>query len=112
MAAPSENRLSLFSLSALVIGSMIGAGIFSLPRTFAVATGPFGALIAWCVAAGGMYTLARVFQSLAERKPDLDAGVYAYARVYFGDYPGSLAAFVTALSHSAGQRKTIRSFEG
>jgi hypothetical protein len=49
-----------------------------LPRTFALATGPFGALIAWCVAAGGIYTLARVFQIVAERKPDLDASVYAY----------------------------------
>jgi len=93
MASSSEGRLSLFSLSALVIGSMIGAGIFSLPRTFAAATGPFGALIAWTVAAGGMYTLARVFQALAERKPDLDAGVYAYARAGFGDYPGFLSAF-------------------
>jgi arginine:ornithine antiporter/lysine permease len=93
VAGESENRLSLFSLSALVIGSMIGAGIFSLPRTFATATGPFGALIAWAIAAGGMYTLARVFQALAERKPDLDAGVYAYARAGFGDYPGFLSAF-------------------
>jgi arginine:ornithine antiporter/lysine permease len=93
LAAPGQNRLSLFSLSALVIGSMIGAGIFSLPRTFAAATGPFGALLAWCIAAGGMYTLARVFQALAERKPDLDAGVYAYARAGFGDYPGFLSAF-------------------
>jgi arginine:ornithine antiporter/lysine permease len=40
-----------------------------------------------------MYTLARVFQSLAERKPDLDAGVFAYARAGFGDYPGFLSAF-------------------
>ena len=40
-----------------------------------------------------MYMLARVFQSLAERKPDLDAGVYAYAKAGFGDYPGFLSAF-------------------
>jgi arginine:ornithine antiporter / lysine permease len=72
---------------------MVGAGIFSLPRTFGQATGPFGAIIAWCIAAGGMYTLARVFQALAERKPDLDAGVYAYAKAGFGDYPGFLSAF-------------------
>jgi arginine:ornithine antiporter/lysine permease len=39
-----------------------------------------------------MYMLARVFQSLAERKPNLDAGVYAYARAGFGDYPGFLSA--------------------
>lgn len=40
-----------------------------------------------------MYMLARVFQSLAERKPDLDAGVFAYAKEGFGDYPGFLSAF-------------------
>jgi arginine:ornithine antiporter/lysine permease len=40
-----------------------------------------------------MYMLARVFQSLAERKPELDAGVYAYAKAGFGDYPGFLSAF-------------------
>lgn len=86
-------KVSLFTLSALVIGSMIGAGIFSLPRTFGLSTGPFGAMIAWCIAAGGMFTLARVFQVLAERKPDLDAGVYAYAKEGFGHYAGFLSAF-------------------
>ncbi|WP_026615675.1 basic amino acid/polyamine antiporter [Ensifer aridi] len=89
----TAQKLSLVSLSALVVGSMVGAGIFSLPRTFGAATGPFGAIIAWCVAGGGMYALARVFQALAERKPDLDAGVYAYAKAGFGNYPGFLSAF-------------------
>ncbi|OWV96811.1 basic amino acid/polyamine antiporter [Rhizobium sp. R693] len=91
--ADSQQKFSLFSLTAMVVGSMVGAGIFSLPRTFGIATGPFGAIIAWCVAGGGMYMLARVFQALAERKPDLDAGVYAYAKEGFGDYPGFLSAF-------------------
>ncbi len=93
MANQAGQKLSLFTLSALVIGSMIGAGIFSLPRTFGIATGPFGAIIAWIIAAGGMYTLARVFQMLAERKPDLDAGVYVYAKEAVGHYGGFLAAF-------------------
>ena len=90
--ASSQQKLTLFALTAMVVGSMVGSGIFSLPRTFGIATGPFGAIIAWCIAAGGMYTLARVFQALAERKPDLDAGVYAYAKAGFGDYPGFLSA--------------------
>src|SRR4029079_13328003 len=64
-----------------------------LPRTFGQATGPIGALIAWAIAGSGMYMLARVFQALAERKPDLDAGVFAYAKAGFGDYPGFLSAF-------------------
>jgi arginine:ornithine antiporter / lysine permease len=91
-ATPSTQKLSLFALTAMVVGSMVGSGIFSLPRTFGIATGPFGAMIAWCIAAGGMYTLARVFQFLAERRPDIDAGVYAYAKVGFGNYPGFLSA--------------------
>jgi arginine:ornithine antiporter / lysine permease len=91
-ATSATQKLSLFALTAMVVGSMVGSGIFSLPRTFGIATGPFGAIIAWCIAAGGMYTLARVFQFLAERKPDIDAGVYAYAKAGFGDYPGFLSA--------------------
>ncbi|WEX10756.1 basic amino acid/polyamine antiporter [Chelativorans sp. AA-79] len=93
MAIKAEQKLPLFALTGMVVGSMVGAGIFSLPRTFGGATGPFGAIIAWSIAGGGMYMLARVFQSLAERKPDLDAGVFAYAKAGFGDYPGFLSAF-------------------
>ena len=57
----SVQKLSLFALTALVVGSMVGSGIFSLPRTFGSATGPFGAIIAWTIAASGMY--CRSFQS-------------------------------------------------
>lgn len=92
-ASPSTQKLSLFALTMMVVGGMVGAGIFSLPRTFAGATGPIGAVIAWLIAGTGMYMLARVFQALAERKPDLDAGVFAYAKAGFGDYPGFLSAF-------------------
>lgn len=86
-------KMSRPQLMAMVVGSMVGAGIFSLPRTFAGATGPVGAVIAWAIAGTGMYMLARVFQALAERKPHLDAGVFAYAKAGFGDYPGFLSAF-------------------
>ena len=89
----TEQKMSLMQLTAMVVGGMVGAGIFSLPRTFAGATGPFGAVIAWLIAGTGMYMLARVFQSLAERKPEMDAGVFAYAKAGFGDYPGFLSAF-------------------
>jgi arginine:ornithine antiporter/lysine permease len=91
--ASTDKKISLTLLTGMVVGGMVGAGIFSLPRTFAAATGPFGAIIAWLIAGTGMYMLARVFQALAERKPELDAGVYAYAKEGFGDYPGFLSAF-------------------
>jgi arginine:ornithine antiporter/lysine permease len=88
-----EQKMTRMALTAMVVGGMVGAGIFSLPRTFANATGPLGAVIAWVIAGTGMYMLARVFQALAERKPKLDAGVFAYAKAGFGDYPGHLSAF-------------------
>jgi arginine:ornithine antiporter/lysine permease len=91
--ASTAQKMSRMQLTAMVVGGMVGAGIFSLPRTFANATGPLGAVIAWLIAGTGMYMLARVFQSLAERKPELDAGVFAYAKEGFGDYPGFLSAF-------------------
>lgn len=94
----SDAKLSLSALTALVAGSMIGAGIFSLPATFGRATGGFGAIIAWCMAGGGMLTLALVFQTLATRKPHLDSGIFIYAKEGFGNYLG----FTSALGFWAG----------
>ncbi len=89
----SAHKLTFITLTAMVVGSMVGAGVFSLPRRFAQETGVAGALIAWTVAGTGMLMLAFVFQTLAVRKPDLDAGVYAYAKAGFGEYLGFFSAF-------------------
>ena len=93
MASSENQKLSLFALTSMVVGSMVGAGIFNLPGRFGAATGPFGAIIAWAIAGTGMYMLARVFQALAEKKPDIDSGVFAYAKAGFGNYMGFLSAF-------------------
>lgn len=85
-------RLSVPALTAMVVGSMVGAGVFQLPARFAAQTGVYGALIAWAIAGTGMLMLAFVFQNLANRKPMLDNGVYVYAREGFGLYPGFLSA--------------------
>jgi arginine:ornithine antiporter/lysine permease len=89
----SVRKLSFVTLTAMVVGSMVGAGVFSLPRRFATETGVAGALVAWVVAGTGMLMLAFVFQTLAVRRPDLDAGVYAYAKAGFGEYVGFFSAF-------------------
>lgn len=93
MTSASTQKLSLFALTSMVVGSMVGAGIFNLPGRFGTATGPFGAIIAWAIAGTGMYMLARVFQALAEKKPEIDSGVFAYAKEGFGNYMGFLSAF-------------------
>jgi arginine:ornithine antiporter / lysine permease len=86
-------RVTLTTLTGMVVGGMVGAGVFSLPRRFATETAIPGALIAWAVAGTGMLMLAFVFQTLAIRKPDLDSGVYAYAKAGFGEYLGFFSAF-------------------
>jgi len=86
-------KLTFLTMTAMVVGSMVGAGVFSLPRRFAQETGVYGALIAWLIAGTGMLMLAFVFQTLAVRKPNLDAGVYAYAKAGFGEYLGFFSAF-------------------
>lgn len=91
-AEQGKQTLSVWALTALVVGSMVGAGIFTLPARFARATGVFGALIAWLIAGVGMLMLAFVFQNLAQRKPDLNSGVFIYAKAGFGNYIGFLAA--------------------
>lgn len=92
MTSPSERQLSLGALVALVVGSMIGSGIFAIPSAFGRSTGGLGALIAWAIAGGGMLMLALVIQTLSMRRPDLDAGIYAYAKAGFGDYLGFASA--------------------
>ncbi len=92
MTQPTDPKFALPTLTAMVVGSMVGAGIFSLPQTFGRVTGSLGALIAWAIAGGGMLMLAFVFQTLSRRKPDLDAGVFAYAKDGFGNYLGFASA--------------------
>lgn len=92
-SASIEGKLSRGALIGLVVGSMVGSGIFAIPSAFGNATGGFGALIAWTISGFGMLSLAFVFQTLSRRKPDLDAGIYAYAKAGFGNYFGFLAAF-------------------
>lgn len=90
-AVPAPLGLGL--LVALVVGSIVGSGIFGLPQNMAAGAGAGAILIGWTITGVGMLTLARVFQVLARRRPDLDKGVYAYARALSGDYVGFNSAW-------------------
>ncbi|WP_297081799.1 basic amino acid/polyamine antiporter [uncultured Demequina sp.] len=92
-AEPRPRALSVPVLTTMVVGTMVGAGVYSLPSQFAGSAGGYGALIAWAVAGSGMLALAFVFQRLAVARPDLDSGIFAYARAGFGDYVGFFSAF-------------------
>ena len=91
--AATRPGLGLAALTAIVVGSMIGSGIFALPSQMAGSAAPGPLLIGWAITGVGMLMLAFVFQTLAERKPDVDGGVYGYARAGFGNYIGFTSAF-------------------
>lgn len=89
--APPKLGLSL--LVALVVGSIIGSGIFGLPQNMAAGAGAGAILIGWTITGIGMLLLVRVYQMLSMRKPELDNGVYAYARALSGEYVGFNSAW-------------------
>lgn len=88
----SAGKLGFWMTLALVVGNMIGSGIYILPATLA----PLGynQLIGWAVTLGGALCLAFTFARLGARLP-LAGGPYAYAQAAFGPVPG----FVTAWSY-------------
>ncbi|HXT80850.1 MAG TPA: arginine-ornithine antiporter [Acetobacteraceae bacterium] len=89
----ASNKLTLLPLVALVVGSMIGGGVFNLPRDMSRSAGPGAIMLGWVITGIGMLTLAFVYQNLAVRKPALNAGPYAYARAGFGDFVGFNSAW-------------------
>lgn len=82
--------LGTWSAIALVVGSMIGSGVFLLPSALA----PYGgvSLLGWAITLSGALALALTFARLAMRWPQT-GGPYAFARNAFGETPGFLVAW-------------------
>ena len=83
--------LGLTSATALVIGSIIGTGVFTMPAVLAGA-GTSSLLVLGVIAIGAML-LAVMFGQLTRRVPNSDGGLYAYSRHEFGDFAGYLTAW-------------------
>lgn len=87
-------RLGLLALTALVVGSMVGAGIFSIPQNMAAGPAGTGALmVGWAITGVGMLALALTFQFLGRHAKDPEAGLQGYARDGFGPLPGFLVGW-------------------
>ena len=84
----SGTGLGVMGLAAIVISSMIGGGIYSLPQNMAQAASVGAVLVAWLITGIGIYFIANTFRILSVAKPDLTAGIYMYARSGFGSYMG------------------------
>jgi len=91
--AERSGKLTLLPLTALVVGSMIGGGVFNLPSDMSRGASPGAIVIGWVITGIGMLMLAFVYQTLAVRKPNLNAGPYAYAKAGFGEFVGFNSAW-------------------
>ena len=86
-----DQKLGIWMSISLVIGNMIGAGIFLMPAALA----PYGgiSILGWLVSSAGALLLARVFSRLTSLVPESGGGPYAFARAGFGDFAGFLVAW-------------------
>ena len=75
---------------SLVMGNMIGSGVFLLPASLAGYGGI--SILGWGLTTTGAVLLALVFAKMSGIMPAA-GGHYAYTRAQFGDFPGFLVAW-------------------
>ena len=97
-AGEPRRSLGLPATTSIVIGNMVGSGVFLLPASLA-AYGVYS-LWGWVVSTAGALLLARVFSRLSRRAP-LAGGPYAYPREVFGDFAGFLLVWMYWISIAA-----------
>jgi len=87
----ADKKLGLWTSTSLVVGNMIGAGVFLMPATLA----SFGSisLVGWVCSAIGAFLLSKVFAHLSRLLPASDGGPYAYSQKGLGDFAGFLVAW-------------------
>ncbi|MDO7906862.1 amino acid permease [Paenibacillus sp. JX-17] len=100
----TRHKLGFWILTALVVGNMVGSGIFMLPRSLSEAASPAGVILAWAATGLGVLMLALVFGSLAVRKPELSGGPQIYAKELFreGSHGSLLAGFMSTWGYWVG----------
>jgi APA family basic amino acid/polyamine antiporter len=96
--------LGLPQATALILGSIIGVGIFNLPYSLA-SIGPIS-IIAMGLTTVGALALALLFASLSRRLP-ADGGPYAYARAAFGNGMGFTNAWSYWITAWAGNAAIV-----
>lgn len=82
--------IGFWTAVALVVGNIIGSGVFLLPASLA----PYGGLAfgGWLISGAGAIMLALVFARLSRLNPAA-GGIYAYSRAAFGDLAGFLVGW-------------------
>ena len=103
-----SGELGLGSSTALVVGSIIGTGVFTMPAVMAGAG--TSSIISLGVIAVGAVLLGVLFGQLTKRVPNVDGGLYAYSRHEFGDFAGYLTAWCYWITCWAGNAAIVASW--
>ena len=80
----NKNGIGRLGLTALIVSSCIGTGIFGITNTVAAAAAPGPALLSWVFVGIGFLLLVLSLNNLSEKRPDLEAGIFSYAGAGFG----------------------------
>jgi basic amino acid/polyamine antiporter, APA family len=104
-AQQKARALGLTSATGLVVGSIVGTGVFAMPAVLAGA-GTSSLLVLGVIAVGAML-LAALFGQLTRRVPSSDGGLYAYARHEFGDFAGYLTGWCYWIQAWAGNAAIV-----
>jgi APA family basic amino acid/polyamine antiporter len=100
--------MGLTSATGLVVGSIVGTGVFTMPAVLAGA-GTMGIAVLAVIAVGAML-LAVLFGQLTKRVPNSDGGLYAYSRHEFGDFAGYLVGWCYWIQAWAGNAAIVASW--
>src|ERR1700745_4023935 len=104
-AQQKARTLGLTSATGLVVGSIVGTGVFAMPAVLAGA-GTSSIVVLAMIAVGAML-LAALFGQLTRRVPNSDGGLYAYARHEFGDFAGYLTGWCYWIQAWAGNAAIV-----
>jgi APA family basic amino acid/polyamine antiporter len=104
----TAHSLGLPSATALVIGSIIGTGVFTMPAVMAGAG--TSSIITLGIISAGAILLGVLFGQLTKRVPHHEGGLYAYARHEFGDFAGYLTAWCYWITCWAGNAAIVSSW--
>jgi basic amino acid/polyamine antiporter, APA family len=111
MSARNKDKahaMGLTSATGLVVGSIVGTGVFTMPAVLAGA-GTMGIIVLGVIAVGAML-LAVLFGQLSKRVPNSDGGLYAYSRHEFGDFAGYLVGWCYWIQAWAGNAAIVSSW--
>lgn len=87
-----KRDLGLWAATAIVIGNMIGSGIFTAPQSLAAVSNPTSSSIAWIITSIGSLFLALVFAKLGSLFPR-SGGPIVYTRLAYGEFAAFLIAW-------------------